>query len=276
MRGGIKSDLATRRLALLHEENPWMFEPEAASRREPTEIAERLKSVGLNYNSKEIQRSWIENFRRLVIRWQGNPINIFSGINTYEAAQERIQNDGKGGGFLGFREKMVSMVTYFLGHSKLIDPFIFPVPVDFHIARIILANELVVVAESSNGDLYKPEVLDAIRALTIEYCRKHGVDPFVLCDALWLYSRAMCKNHPGNSSDVDRVRRGRGTPVSPKKTTWGKAQFDAFMRSCGRCVISETCRWCVPSGPYYIQGKLILRSPRENPPQLNQLHLFKT
>ncbi len=276
MRGGIKSVTAIKAMARLYELYPSIFEPDQWEELNADAIASLLRSVGLNFSSKAISKAWIENFRRLKTRWGGDPRELVRGVSTYEEALARIRRSGQDG-FLGFREKMVSMLLYFLAESKIIEPFVFPLPVDFHVCRIVLANEIVVVKDPTNGDLYQKEVLDAIRALSIDYCHSHGVDPIDLCHAIWLFSQAMCNKHPGNNSVVERIRRGRKTGVEALPVTWSQAQVSAFKRSCGSCTAAETCRWCIPSASYYIQGKLILRGVRETPPQiLSQIPLFST
>ena len=236
-------------------------------------MSDHLRFFRLNYNAAEIGRAWRENFARLRKLWYGDPRNLLIDVDSYEDVVARVRNDGKGGGFLGFQEKMVSMLMFFLGEAGFFNAFAFPIPVDFHVARIVLSTEIAVVTNAPNGNLYKKELLDAIRALCLEYCVAHRVDPLDLCCAVWLYSRTLCRRHPGNQSIVGE-RNGRNTPIHPIPK-WTAPQSAAYFRSCFSCDLKDVCRWCVPSAHYYVRGELILRSLRDEPPQDNLFSIFK-
>lgn len=268
MRGGIKSDTAFQQLGTFYRQDPGSFLPENAEALSAAVLADKLKAIGLGYNVKEISGFWKENLSKLDRKWKGDPCNLFAGISTYEEACDRIQNN-KSNGFGGFQEKMVSMLTYFLMDAGLVDPWNFPVPVDFHVIRIVFANEILVAGkdEMNGSGLYIKKNLDAIRRLVMDYCRERDVDPLLLADALWLYSQLQCSRHPGNQSNVGG-RHGRMTKLWPIKR-WSEAQTKAYEETCGVCPLRRTCRWCVPSAEYYIRGRIILRERRDSPPQGN-------
>jgi len=267
MRGGIQSDTAVRQLTLLYDAAETIFLPESEPTLVAAELAAIFRTVGLGFNADQIGRLWKENLRRIACLWDGDPRSIFSGVTTYEEACARIQNK-RGGGFLGFQEKMVSMLTYFYMDAGIVDRWHFPIPVDFHVLRTMFAHEIVVAdASEFNGNgFYTKPILAAVRSLFQNYCAENNVDPLALCDAVWLHSGLMCNQHPGNQSEVGG-RHGRKTDLWPI-ARWSSAQTRTYERTCAVCVVRETCRWCVPSAEYYIRGRVVLRERRDAPPQL--------
>lgn len=268
MRGGIKSRMATKRLSGLYDTDPAMFLPEERKSFSPSSISGALKKIGLGFNADEIGKMWFNNLGRLADLYGGNPVNIFNGISTYEEACDRIRNRGKKG-FLGFQEKMVSMLIYFFMDAGFINKWHFPIPVDFHVLRIVFAHEIITGAEPGRNGFYTKEILAATRQLFLDYCQKHDIDPLRLCDAVWLYSGLMCNLHPGNQSRVEKKRKGRKTVVTPMPR-WSRRQTRTCNEeACGQCLIRNTCRWCVPSAHYYIRGEILLRAKRDDPPQMS-------
>jgi hypothetical protein len=268
MRGGIQSHTAIRSLTKLYASEPHIFLPESAQRLSVEDLAAKFRDVGLGFNADQIGGMWKENLARIARRWKGDPRNIFKGITSYHAAVRRIKNL-KGRGFLSFQEKMVSMLIYFYMDAGIIDPWNFPMPIDFHWLRTVFAHEIVVAHKrdgNSNGFYTKP-VLAAVRELSLRYCIEQNADPLLLCEAVWLYSGLMCNQHPGNQSEVG-VRHGRKTELFPI-LRWSPAQTRTYERTCGSCIIQETCTWCVPSAAYYIRGRIDLREKRDAPPQQN-------
>ena len=270
MRGGIRSVTAFQLLSTFYDAHPEFFVPSEWKRIDPVALCRLLQDSRLGFQANFISRAWRENFRRIAERHDGDPVNLVRGVASYEEACGRIKNSGKEG-LLGFREKMVSMLIYFFLDARLVVPsFAFPLPVDFHVCRIVLANELVVVKNPPKGDHYKPEVLAVIRELVVGFCVETGTDVIEFCNALWLFSQAMCARYAGNESLQIRGS-GRQAVIEPAPR-WSLAQTAAFYRSCDKCVLASTCRWAIPSMNYYISGQLILREPREVPTQGN---LFK-
>ncbi len=272
MRGGIKSDRAAKAVSALYLHFPEMFRAEYARLLEPAVLVRRLVENGLGFNAKEISRFWPENFKRLYTSWEGDPRRVFDGVASYEEICFRVRNPktrrrktGLHGptGFLGFQEKMTSMLTYFLLEAGLIEPFLFPLPVDFHVLRLLIAHEIVQVEENNNGNFFKGPVLEAIREFSVSYSAKHNVDPLHLSEVLWCFSRSMCSKHPGNTTRYIGPRRGRSTKLVPKKITWSIRLRATFVRTCGQCPIEATCRYNVAAAPYYVQGSAAIRTERE-------------
>jgi hypothetical protein len=220
----------------------------------------------------------VENSKRICERWDGNPLHIFTGAELLENPFDeilvpRIRNDGKGNGFLGFQHKMVAMKTYFYMDTGLINPFITPLPVDFHVLKICIMHEIIAVKGNAKN-WYIPSLLKKARVLSFNYALEQGVSPLELCDAVWLYARSMCKYDPRARSRVAKKRQGRKTPIFEVEPTWNDAQMRTYRNSCGSCIIVETCKHKVRSPLYYISGKLIPEEKGECPvPSLEGLSL---
>jgi hypothetical protein len=272
MRGLIDSETATKLLAKLYENKPEIFVPEKAVAEGAKEITELLRAVGLGVSSEEIGRFWVENFKMLIKHWDSDPVKIFEGVETYEEACKRITNKGikknrlenKYAGFLGFQEKMVSMLTYFLMDAGFIDPFHFPPPVDFHVLRIMFSHEILLMDEENSKDYKK--ITDQVRKLLLSYILKYNASPLKMCEAMWIISRTLCEQHPGNSSSMGEYK-ARRTEIKPINITWNKSQVMCYARSCASCSIEETCKYTVPSAYYYRHGKILIRGERQKPPQ---------
>lgn len=297
MRGGIQSDIAFRSLSRLFDSHLYFFLPEKRNSFSVKELTEQLQRHGLGFNTgvgsrphildqahlfgnraesvapgrngmnrMTIPKQWMINLERLADRWSGNPLDILRDVVEYEEACTRIANDGKGNGFIGFQEKMVSMLIYFLMDAGFVDPWNFPLPVDFHVLRFIFEHEILTHAPRENGSgLFTATAKKAIRELSVDYCRRHPeTDPLHLTEIIWIWSRELCSEHAGNQSIVGQ-RNGRKTKIDPVPK-WDAQQMRAFDRTCERCPISNTCKWCIPSALYYIQGRIEKRGRRGEPP----------
>lgn len=266
MRGGIRSDEAFRKLSTIYDKEPGLFVAEEAAAIEPATIAQVLTLNGLGF-ARRNSEFWVENSTRLKNRWDGDPRNIYKEVQGYEDCLVHIANDQKGGGFKGFQEKMVSMITYYLMEAQLIPEFTFPLPVDLHVLRVTIANEMVLFPGYEEGaDLYQPEVLAVMRELYHQYAIEIGGDTLGLCNAVWMLSQSLCGINPGNVTlepEGAKARKGRSTVLVPLDIdTNSPAQNSAYDRSCRSCPVEDTCEWNLPSKPYYVSGILSKRSRR--------------
>ena len=266
MRGGIKSNDAVKRLSKVYAQRPELFNCEIAKDVEEAEIEDILRMNGLGFQ-KDIAKQWVENAGRLHEKYDGDPRNIFEGVETYEQSQKLIQNDSKGGGFVGFKEKMTSMIIYFLMDEKLINGFNFPIPIDFHVLRVSIANEMITFGDVPYGtDLFTDDTKRELRKLYFTYAEERGVDPLRLCNAVWMLSESSCGRTPGNITlepHGRKNREGRTAYLVPNQVdTTSPAQQKAYQESCGSCPIQETCEFNIPSKPYYVNGGLVVRGHR--------------
>ncbi len=244
------------------------------------DIAATLKHFGLGFQ-QTTARLWVENAVRMTERYDGDPREIFKGVDTYEAAVQRIKNDKRGGGFGGFQEKMVSMITYFLMDEGMIDSFKFPIPVDIHVLRVSILNGLIEFpGVPYNTDLMRPQTTATLRDVYLNYAVRKDVDPLRLCDAVWLLSGLLCSKAPGNWTIEPKRRFGRDgrrtVLIVPEENPNNPAQMAAYNNSCRICPVEETCTGRIGSADYYIAGALAVRGERLRFPDNSQEKLFSS
>lgn len=330
MRGGIDSEVAFRRLTLIYERKPYLFSPAWMStevdldivngevsygheliERLKThdvykELSAELKGHGLGFGLEDNTRFWILNAIKLHKFWHGNPAELFHWITDYDDLVDKIANKRKFSlksphGFLGFQEKMVSMIAYFLAATNVVDRHTIPVPVDFHVLRMLLSTEIIVPKwkVKKEGSIFSPRLLEIAREVTEYYCHERRIEMIELCDALWLFSRAMCSWHPDNISSTpdkshkrkqeQKLRTNRRNPVLAMTSVgrppteaegdigekvvglgrksrvlhlspmWTTAQQAVYDRSCRMCRLESVCKRAIPAAPYYLKGQVHLR-----------------
>lgn len=304
MRGGTESGTAVRLLKKMFENEPNMFKPSFFADGSYFQsyipyVAETLKAYKLGQQIGQNAKGWIHNMRELALRWKGDPRELFRGKPSFETLCKRIirhrmpKQKGQSGdagyeGFMFFREKMVAMLAYFLMDSGLVPLQYVPVPVDFHVLRILVTNRIVLVKgksleETIGVDFLKKSVQNLARKVTLWYCKKFRISPIALCDALWLLSRTLCRNNPGNSGYVADPQRHamkyagqdslpfmndiQPTHFPPRgRMRYLGMRFDdrelekmqpRFKASCHICPVEKFCKFNVTSAMCYVGGKLV-------------------
>lgn len=273
MRGGIASDVAAVKLAEVFRLDRRWFDPYWARNQTPEALLAILAEAGLAGLAKTNARYWIENCKRLCAQYQGNPLNILKGVSDYDEACARIKNSKRKGvqhGFMGFQEKMVSMIIYFIVDARFpgLEQFLFPIPVDIHVMRILLSNEVLrITGMPRRTNFYIEPVLARIREYFMEYCTLRYLNASTLSDILWLWSRELCTLQPGNTlrhvGGKNRKSRFATIPVN-----WNDPNtVRNHRKSCGSCPCNDTCSWSIPSAVYYRRGEIFLYAKRERPPE---------
>jgi len=174
MRGGIRSVDAVKRLGTIYRDTPELFEASVVRETDPSVIATSLKDNGLGFQ-KTVSQQWVENARRLNDRWGGDPRRIFDGVTDYDTALERIQRTRREKGFVGFQEKMTSMITYYLMDEGMIAYFDFPLPVDMHVLRVSIEHELVrFEGYQEDENVLSDELLTILRRYVSRVCVNTG------------------------------------------------------------------------------------------------------
>lgn len=293
MRGTIQSDFAIRQMVRIWRAHPELFDPKFLSGKKATKryIFKRLEPF-LRYRLFEIPRLWLENFRRLQSDWGGDPRNIFTGVDTPAEMYRRIVNRDSSSayrkmpeklpGFIGFREKMASMLAYFLMEAGLIPEFAVSTPVDFHNLRVLFATGGLVYV-NGDGSKLRYETAAGVAVPVIErICREQKYSMVTLGDALWLQSVGACRHAPGNKTlgrlKEKQLNQGRHRlaykPQAREKTNvrfsdpdWqNPADVRKHELVCGRCVlgVKGLCTKNVAAGFYYEDGNIMMR-PRSEP-----------
>lgn len=270
MRGGIKSETAIKSLGKMYVASPDLFLH--GSEYSAELIQNQLKQNRLNYASTQVAQFWVVNAQKLNLYWSNDPRRLFTDDPDYKTLCMRIirkRNSDPSFGFFGFREKMVSMLIYFYMHAGIIPEGHFPLPIDFHLQRLMLSHGVLKVEGQGLGDdHYSADLLAAGREVTHQYCRDQNMRSIDLADALWLLSSTQCNQHPANRSVGGRKRNGRSTKLKPFEFVWNERFVDMYSRTCCICPVQSTCLAHIPAAHYYIQGKLVMRDEHQKPNQL--------
>ena len=283
MRGGIESETAFRQLFKIHERFPDLFVPEKAQHVSHSDLV-GVVGEHIGWDKKAISAFWIENSKRLVEAWGGNPLTVFRGVTTYEEAVNRTRNKKRKGdpppsdlffhaGFVGFQHKMTSMLLYFFEYEGLLPTnFHYPPPVDFHHCRLFLAHRILVVKGGNPGYVrYEERITSPIRSFLSWYIKNHDATTLELSDTLWLYSKLMCGEAPGNTTKSPKKAGVNSPGETPRfqlplthhfdNAEWARTKTKSFLSTCGVCSVRETCTFSIPARPYFAQGKFVL-TPR--------------
>ena len=276
MKGGIKSNTAASQLGKLYSRRPRLFDAFEVIKIKPESITASLERVDLRYQKNMAPPHWIENAKRLVEWYDGDPRKIFVGVDDYDEACRRIRNKSRRHsktkqfthrqGFMGFQYKMVSMLMYFYITAGIIELIPFPIPIDFHVMRVCVQTEMVRFSGNTTGrDIYSEHLQVVLRSLFADYSQRHGVSPIELCDAVWLLSSVGCARNPGNKT-LSRQYRARKTETPAYTPIWNLAEVARYERFCGSCPVGRLCHWDVPNSAYTLKGQLVRLRPRSTPP----------
>ena len=187
---------------------------------------------------------------------------------------------------MGFQHKMVGMLSYFLVERKLIPEFNFITAVDFHLLRVMLANEVLV---STNGDVgrYTERIQKPAREVLAWFIKNNPQYSMVeLGDTLWLLYSALCRKSPWNKtvgSKRQEKRRQKGYEAEEEAAQLSlfseeelKFSFEGWINSskplrqsfntCGMCPVHDSCQFGIPSEHYYQTGQFLLRPKSIQPP----------
>ncbi len=269
MRGTVVSSHAFHVLNKMQEKHPWLFNEEILVLTTAGQVSDAL-GEHIPWHQVQVGKLWLANAHTLHREWGGDPRRIFSGSPSKKTLYKRVMGRkykgyrGRCEGFGGFREKMTSMLAYFLESKNLITPTPLSAPVDFHHFRVYLATEMIRV----KTDTVRYEYVKKLGIRLAEWLqREFSLSQVEYGDIVWLWSLRSCRSSPHNSSrevvlDTGQTRR---IPVS---ITWSEGQLRSYARTCGRCYIADYCTYGVPAGPYYTTGLFHLLE-RQPPPQQN-------
>jgi hypothetical protein len=271
MRGWNESVTAMKKHANLYDIHPELYDAEQTANMDPLTVEAILLEHGPKVGAKVIAKAWVENSKRMFERYQGDPRMIFDGEVGYAEAFDRIHNDGKGGGFWGFQEKMVSMAMYYLMEAGLIAERSFPAPIDRHLGGVSIAHEILCFEGfDAEENLYTPEVMSVARHLFHEYAKQKNIDPRALARAVWLLSSYLCAEQPGNLTIEVNWKGNRQLGRAGQKAEFIPKPFDIndrqqrleYYRRCGMCPVEQTCEHNVPGKIYIREARLFRRGSR--------------
>ena len=271
MRGGTKSTFAVQQMSKLYEDRPDLFDCERILETTQEDIVDELQKHKLGFQYT-VSKAWMLNAQRMLDEYDGDPRNIFEGLGAsddpYDELVGRVKNKGKAGGFMGFQEKMTSMIAYYLMDADLVEQFNFPIPVDLHVMRVSISNLMVMFPDIEfPANVYSQALLKALRDAYSDYANRKGISPLRLCNAVWQLSEALCGQAPGNrviEPNGRENRTGRLTKVVPETVNPNdEGQQRRYNRTCERCPIEGTCELNVHGGAmYYAVGQVAIRGQR--------------
>jgi hypothetical protein len=233
-----QKDYAAEQVAKLYELNPDLFTPEHAVTLTGAEIDAELRRV---FNTIPTWQKFGEAWQRnseILLAWGGDILNVYDGATTETEVRKRIVNKLnytlplKDRGFYMFREKMCSLLTYFLIDAKLITPIRMSPPVDFHHMRAMIGTRMLALKEG----VYRPEqVAKAGDHLCQAYLKSFPeIDPVMFAELLFILSRESCAN-----------------AVSEPEPDWTDAsKIQAYKNTCGRCDLSDKCTHTIVTSEY--------------------------
>lgn len=256
----------------LYPNNPELFDWKLLAQMQPAEVSRRLKKAGLGFRAseEEIPAAAIENAIRTNARWDGDIRNAFKAAGTdWKKLYRLLIATKRGGGLVGYRGKMASMLAYYYMRRGIIPYFPMPPQVDFHVMRVFWACNFVVPIRSDGQGVYVlknhmvTRYTEAIKPYLFAYIKETGCNWLDLSDALWTQSRTMCKLAPSNSMTRDENEEPYQRPIK-----WTPNQVKRHESSCGRCALANHCSNAIPQAPYYGRAatRLVLWGPRQEPP----------
>lgn len=289
MRGGVNSDDAFKWVFRLKEKFPKMFIPELVCFISSNEIEEvflevtksilngkssgKIGAGALSYKIKENSQNWHKNSLVLVKKWNGDIRNVYKGCSggyrDFETAFLRIDsNKHVGLGFNGMRRKIFSLLTIMLQDAELIPLFPTPIPVDFHVFRVLLNTNII------SGEILKPlaqnkryptqligkpairvseKLVDTVHKWSQKFISKNSFSHLYINPALWVLSRSLCSKHKQATSEKNRTVFMENEKLVKNPELWG----GRYRNPCGCCPIENYCDGIVPSAPYYKWGLLV-------------------
>lgn len=273
MRGGIESMQAFRALLRMHAERPEVFDPFAAQWLSP-ETATAVLRAYIGWDARRAGINWVENSRRLVEDWKGDPLTLIKNLRDYPEALRRLRNKrtkrdarhagARGRGFFGFQPKMVSMFLYFCDwEGWLTKRFPYPSPADFHNFRLALNQGALIIQPTPYAVRVSEKLSKPWRDTVLAYLRARKADPVDVADALWLFSLVLCGNSPLTKTTAENGSGLFGAEALPHELPRGKyhppRMRAALEKTCLACPLQKRCSFAIPSQPYYRKGQLILR-----------------
>jgi hypothetical protein len=270
MLGPTDSMTMAKGVVRLYEQSPEVFNCLEASRMSDEKINSLLLAAGLNFGAKEkVPMACRLNAAYIIRHFDGNICNAFTMANGDWKKLYRLLMRTKRAGLIGYQEKMSSMLAFFLMRRNIVDYFLVPPQVDFHVMRVFWCCNLILPVHDDGSVanvLRMPQITrygDAIRNALVGYELVTDQSWLDLSEALWTQSRMLCKLSPSNSSSD----RADGSTYQ-KPIMWTPAQVRKYYKGCGHCSLEHRCTGAVPAGFYYNRKRKELRlyGPRQIPP----------
>jgi len=232
------------------------------------------------FKLKEISEFWIYNSEELLKFWDGDPRNIFSGVNNFKDAFKRIERKAGKTAFKGIGMKVFALLTIYLQERNLISIFPTPLPVDFHTLRILWATGIIkrsgwirpcsITKNRPEQIIGKPavniyyEFPNRVAYWSTRFMRENGFSHLDMNPAIWLLSRSLCSKNFQNTSRKEATQYIDAYKLANDFSLWPRDYKDP----CRICPIERHCKWIIPSAPYWKWGLLVKLGRRVSFPRL--------
>lgn len=180
----IKSSVLMGKMRQLWKEVNWFFWPEQVLRHQDWEVDSVMRD-GVGFALPHATEYYINNAKRLIDNYGGDPRNLIEGRTIAEARAELEQFQGIASGIANL------FILYMLDRrvATPTDPENLLLKVDRHKARILLnTNAIVTEADWLRRDTIPPKAEPAYR----DSCHRQDLDPSVLDSALWVIGSEVC------------------------------------------------------------------------------------
>lgn len=283
MKGQVESPVAQARLSRLAADKPELFDPgywarERGQAQRVARLVADLKDRGLGTGVDKYHRHhWPFNYRKIDRYWGGDARRVFefsAGESwSFEAFLRRVRNRGRMSadipdGLFGFQIKMAALLAHFGVVVGAVDPVSmrYPLPVDIHVARLLLNTGALKVTRSDGvdpaADGYVLRYGQTVRAgvqSSLRFLEETGENSYELAEAAWNYME-MCGSRP-SLWVIRGERRGRATSIDCLPVPDNERTRRRYEATCLECALRAGCnrRLSVGSKPYFLHGVLEAR-----------------
>jgi len=209
--------------------------------------------------------------------YEGNPLLIWKeNAGDFYQVWRRVDPEfvGSKTPIKGMRKKIFSLWAMWLQDYSLVPGFPTPVPVDFHVFRLLFQLEILphsllkpLAASQARKEPYpdalvgkpvwriKEKIRDAVSDFFYDFCVRLEVNSSDLSHALWFLSRMLCARHL-----QAKVRRNGGIVYFfPERVEKYRALWPRTVLGdpCRFCPLENDCSWVVPSHAHYTYGLIV-------------------
>ncbi|MCD6478190.1 MAG: hypothetical protein J7K87_04265 [Candidatus Aenigmarchaeota archaeon] len=187
----------------LFEEDKDFFDPRRILKKEENELSKVINHSLGSRGPESVARAWIENSKKLVEEYDGDPKNIFHyGMHPREAFR-RVKNFREFGNKNAalFLKEMIESGAYDPGESRRYTP----IPADIHVMRFTIrtsSRDRKKTIETLNGMTHQKlarEIQTYLMNITSE---APIIDPIKADDAIWIWEKEKCSRKKCNRCPV--------------------------------------------------------------------------
>lgn len=172
----------------LYRRDEWMYEELG----QPQDVARIRFAIGSARVGLPNQSAlyWPRCSRTLFKTFGGDPANMFMArtinqLMAWKRDEEKVRGEDP---LPGYGPKIMSLLAIFLEEVDAIAPVTDALPIDVHVQRFFLANDLITITAPVNN----VRMEDTIRPYLTELCEKWKASRVDMAHALWLLGNRIC------------------------------------------------------------------------------------